>query len=318
MRIASIVIVAALILLSGCAATSTWHTLVAPSQSPEVTIMGTTKKEVSNTIVATMLDSGALIRQITEHSAIFGKPDDSSTARQIFGAQLHGAPEARVTFNFADVPGGVQVFSSVVMVSNPGSGTETVTDFTNSHMRLQLQGMLEQLREQLEPNYSPPPSTQGFTAAPVPPPARTTTTIAPAPTTMRSAAAPTVATASTTAAPVAATATPVASATSASVTPAAAATRTTTAPLPACPDAFHYATWTNCVGTLTSRNGQKYIGGFRGGRLDGQGTLTVPDGRKYVGGFREGRRHGHGTLFGPNDAVLQSGVWANDVLVGGH
>ena len=93
--------------------------------------------------------------------------------------------------------------------------------------------------------------------------------------------------------------------------------------------------WTNCVGTFTAPNGekyagewrddkyhgqgtytipsgQKYVGEFRDGKVNGHGTLTFPNGSKYVGEFRDDEYHGRGTLWGPTGSVIHSGRWVND------
>jgi len=58
--------------------------------------------------------------------------------------------------------------------------------------------------------------------------------------------------------------------------------------------------WTNCVGTLTHSNGEKYVGEFRADKFHGQGTYTFPSGQKYVGEYRDGKRNGQGTLTFPD------------------
>ena len=105
--------------------------------------------------------------------------------------------------------------------------------------------------------------------------------------------------------------------------------------LPQCPSD---AIWSNCEGTISSPNGDKYVGEFRdnkrsgqgtltwanGGKyvggfsndvLSGQGTLTLGDGRKYVGGFSNGKMNGQGTMFAPDGSILVSGIWENDKVV---
>ena len=48
--------------------------------------------------------------------------------------------------------------------------------------------------------------------------------------------------------------------------------------------------WTNCIGTITFANGNKYVGEFKGGKYYGQGTYTFTDGEKYVGEFKDNER----------------------------
>jgi len=68
------------------------------------------------------------------------------------------------------------------------------------------------------------------------------------------------------------------------------------------PPCVGYSTsiWTNCVGTYTFANGNKYVGEYRSGKINGQGTLTNSNGDKYVGEFIDGKLHGQGTWSGSN------------------
>jgi hypothetical protein len=58
--------------------------------------------------------------------------------------------------------------------------------------------------------------------------------------------------------------------------------------------------WTNCVGTYSWPDGNKYVGEFKNGNFAGQGTFYhLADnqwkGDKYVGEFRDGKFNGQGT-----------------------
>ncbi|MCK9389902.1 MAG: hypothetical protein M0Q22_16125 [Sulfuritalea sp.] len=52
--------------------------------------------------------------------------------------------------------------------------------------------------------------------------------------------------------------------------------------LPACPGPYSTA-WTNCSGTVTAPNGDRYFGDFWNGTYHGQGSYTQANGDKYVG-----------------------------------
>jgi len=54
--------------------------------------------------------------------------------------------------------------------------------------------------------------------------------------------------------------------------------------------------WPNGQATLTTANGDKYVGEFKDGKLDGQGTYTFASGEKYVGEFKDNKQNGQGTL----------------------
>ena len=53
--------------------------------------------------------------------------------------------------------------------------------------------------------------------------------------------------------------------------------------------------WTNCIGTITFANGDKYVGEYKDAKYHGQGTYTFANGNKYVGEYKDGKYHGQGT-----------------------
>ena len=73
-------------------------------------------------------------------------------------------------------------------------------------------------------------------------------------------------------------------------------TTQTTSGLPNCKGSYNASTWTNCFGTLTFANGEKYVGEYKDGKNNGQGTYTYPDGRKYVGEWKDSKKNGQGTF----------------------
>ena len=52
--------------------------------------------------------------------------------------------------------------------------------------------------------------------------------------------------------------------------------------------------WSSCFGTYAA-GGDKYVGEWKDGQLNGQGTFTWATGEKYVGEFKDSNRHGQGT-----------------------
>ena len=66
--------------------------------------------------------------------------------------------------------------------------------------------------------------------------------------------------------------------------------------LPAC-QGNDIARWSNCLGTSTWPNGDKYVGEFKNGKKHGQGTYSYTNGDKYVGEFKEDQPYGQGTNF---------------------
>ena len=57
--------------------------------------------------------------------------------------------------------------------------------------------------------------------------------------------------------------------------------------LPKC-EGDDYTKWSNCKGTFTFKNGDKYIGEFKSGKRHGKGFYTAVNGDKYVGEWKNG------------------------------
>jgi len=69
-------------------------------------------------------------------------------------------------------------------------------------------------------------------------------------------------------------------------------------------------------GTLTHPDGSKFVGEFWDNKYN-RGSYTFPDGSKYVGDFRNGKRYGPGAEYKADGAKVRSGIWEEDVFVGG-
>ena len=82
--------------------------------------------------------------------------------------------------------------------------------------------------------------------------------------------------------------------------------------LPPCPEE-QWQRWTNCFGTITYANGDKYVGEFRDDKYNGQGTYTYANGDKYVGEWRDGLPNGQGT-YTSADGRVKEGIWENGEL----
>ena len=80
--------------------------------------------------------------------------------------------------------------------------------------------------------------------------------------------------------------------------------------LPPCPGSWDENTWTNCQGTYTWADGEKYVGEYKDDKRTGQGIYTWPSGNKYVGEFKDGKPHGQGT-FTWADGRVEEGIWKN-------
>ncbi len=84
--------------------------------------------------------------------------------------------------------------------------------------------------------------------------------------------------------------------------------------LPPCAGSYN-TTWTNCIGTSTLPNGDKYVGEYRDLKMNGQGTVTFASGAKYVGEWKDDEFNGQGTYTFANGRI-QSGTWADGKFVG--
>ena len=95
--------------------------------------------------------------------------------------------------------------------------------------------------------------------------------------------------------------------------------------------------WSNCFGTATWPNGDKYVGAYKDGNINGQGTYTFANGEKHVGDHKDGKPNGQGTRTFANgdkyvgewrdgkyhgqgtatyaDGRVQEGIWADNQFV---
>ena len=84
--------------------------------------------------------------------------------------------------------------------------------------------------------------------------------------------------------------------------------------LPNCPYKGS-AYWTNCQGTYTNANGNKYVGEWKDDKRHGQGILNLANGDKYVGEFKKRKANGQGTFTFVNGKKWV-GEWENNKLNG--
>ena len=78
--------------------------------------------------------------------------------------------------------------------------------------------------------------------------------------------------------------------------------------LPAC-QGRDISKWSNCVGSTTNSNGDKFVAEFKYGKFNGQGTYTWANGNKYVGELKDAKRHGQGTFTWSDDGSMYVGEW---------
>lgn len=78
--------------------------------------------------------------------------------------------------------------------------------------------------------------------------------------------------------------------------------------LPPCNTNSNLSTWNNCIATITTNDGQSYVGEVREGKRNGKGTEKFPNGDKYVGEFKDDAANGFGTHYMKNGDVYV-GYW---------
>ena len=68
-------------------------------------------------------------------------------------------------------------------------------------------------------------------------------------------------------------------------------------------------------GTLTFRNGEKYVGDYKDGQFNGQGSYINANGEKYVGDWYNGTLNGQGIQYKANGSIKESGIYKDGTLV---
>ena len=82
--------------------------------------------------------------------------------------------------------------------------------------------------------------------------------------------------------------------------------------LPDCVGSWSITNWTNCIGTYTWENGDKYQGVSKDGKRHGQGTYIYADGSKYVGEWENNKRHGYAIQYNADGSIRREGIFKDD------
>ena len=83
--------------------------------------------------------------------------------------------------------------------------------------------------------------------------------------------------------------------------------------LPDCPSDDIYMH--DCFGTYTFANGDKWVGDWKHGSMNGQATRTYADGSKYVGDWKDGKWNGQVTITYA-DGSEKEGIWKDNNFLG--
>ena len=81
--------------------------------------------------------------------------------------------------------------------------------------------------------------------------------------------------------------------------------------LPNCLGTWSASSWNNCVGQYIWTDGDKWIGEWKYGEIDGKGTYIWSDGSKFIGEYIDGESNGQGVYIWGDTTE-----WAGDKYVG--
>ena len=135
---------AALVLVAGCATPIQHQTA---SGKPEVTIDTGNVTAVKEALVARMVNNGWNLVRDSDYLMVFERPVDSVWMAALLGSRYDGTPNARTSYTFAVGGRTVRIVADLAVITNPGSAYERRTDFNQSQPSLDLQRMLNQLRD---------------------------------------------------------------------------------------------------------------------------------------------------------------------------
>ena len=139
---------ALILLVSACATPVAHHT---PSGKPEVTIFSTDGELIKNLVISEMIDRGYSVSSEREYSIAFDRPVDNVFAAALLGSQYNSTPNARITYTVVRTPNGhSRVVATLQVVTNPGSSHERYTDASGNRDSVEIQALLDRVRDRIE------------------------------------------------------------------------------------------------------------------------------------------------------------------------
>lgn len=149
-------ILGAALLVSGCVADK----VDTPSGSPELTIADRRPDQIKPILINTLLNRGLRIKADTPYSLAVERPTKDFAATILLSTNFSGPPVERITFVFAEVPGGTRVVVDAAFVSNAGTAYEKQT---RGVMTDELRSILDELSAAARnlPAPATPPQRQG-------------------------------------------------------------------------------------------------------------------------------------------------------------
>ena len=137
-----------ILLVSACATPVAHHT---PSGKPEVTISSTDGELIKNLVISEMIDRGYSVSSEREYSIAFDRPVENVFAAALLGSQYNSTPNARITYTVVRTPNGLsRVVATLQVVTNPGSPHERYTDASGNRDSVEIQALLDRVRDRIE------------------------------------------------------------------------------------------------------------------------------------------------------------------------
>lgn len=130
-----------LLALSGCATTNV------PNTPPQVTITNTTTKTVMDALARRSIMKGAHIIDTNDYSLTVAKSNEGNfAASMLYGSRYDSVPESRVQYTAVQNGNDVLLAARAMMVTNPNSRFEKITDMTRA-AHDHMQGILNEVQE---------------------------------------------------------------------------------------------------------------------------------------------------------------------------
>lgn len=125
-----VIVLPVLVMHAGCATQPAGYN---SNVRPDITIHGTTQKEVVNALVANSMSRGFQVVNATDYSVTTETRNTNLATALFFGSRYDSQPAVRVHYNVAQTsPELVRVNATAAIVTNPGSAFERITDVTNT------------------------------------------------------------------------------------------------------------------------------------------------------------------------------------------
>jgi hypothetical protein len=132
--------------LSGCAPL---EPLPTPTEKPEVTIPGVTKKQALDALTELMIANGYITKTIIDDNAVYYKRTHGLYAAPLSERAYQEKPEVRLSYYIKETDKGVRIVATFTMILYPESPFKEVHDISRGRDAHDIQKLLEQLKASL-------------------------------------------------------------------------------------------------------------------------------------------------------------------------